>query len=144
MSTRARIGVEAGDGSIKSLYLHHDGYRSHVGPILLEHYCTRDDVSALMALGDLSILGASLGQPQSFAAPLVKGWCRAYGRDRGDVIWAAQHATAVDGFERSARDCNAEYVYLYRHGTWWCSKVLLPAQAGFSWQPLQSSIDGQE
>ena len=38
MSTRARIGIVRPNGSILSIYTHSDGYISHHGPILLEHY----------------------------------------------------------------------------------------------------------
>ena len=57
MSTRCRIAIEQEDGTIKSIYCHHDGYKSGVGKTLRTHYTNPDKVQALIALGDISTLG---------------------------------------------------------------------------------------
>lgn len=38
MSTRSTIAIENGNGTIKKVYCHYDGYISHVGKVLAEHY----------------------------------------------------------------------------------------------------------
>lgn len=50
MSTRAAIGYRtiAGEGEIKTIYSHYDGYPSHVGKILKEHYSTEKAVGNLV------------------------------------------------------------------------------------------------
>ena len=57
MSTRCRIAIEQENGTIKSIYCHHDGYKSGVGAILRKHYTDPDKVAELIELGDLSSLG---------------------------------------------------------------------------------------
>ena len=54
MSTRARIGIENADGSIRSVYHHWDGYPSWLGVKLNQHYNTRAKVVSLIAGGDMS------------------------------------------------------------------------------------------
>lgn len=83
MGTRARIGILEPDGSVTSIYSHWDGYVSHHGPILRDHYKTEAKVRALMALGDISKLDVEIGEKHNFDnAP--RGVCNAYGRDRGE------------------------------------------------------------
>ena len=57
MSTNSRIGILHEDGTTETIYCHWDGYPSHQMPILTKHYDTADKVKALLALGDISILG---------------------------------------------------------------------------------------
>lgn len=83
MSTRSRIGILESDGSVTSIYCHWDGYVSHHGPILRDHYATEAKVRALLALGDISILGDAPGEKHDFDAR-PDGMCTAYGRDRGE------------------------------------------------------------
>lgn len=83
MGTRSQIGILESDGSVTSIYCHWDGYVEHHGPILRDHYKTEEKVRALLAIGDISVLGAEIGEKHDFdAAP--KGVCDAYGRDRGE------------------------------------------------------------
>ena len=59
MSTNAIIGKLQADGTVRSVYLHHDGYFSHAGRILRTFYRTEKRIDALLALGNLSGLGPS-------------------------------------------------------------------------------------
>lgn len=115
MATRARIGIENGDGSVLSIYTHWDGYPEHHGPILLETYADEESASALIALGDLSILGRDLGEAHDFDSHEPDSdVCLAYGRDRGEA--------GVDAIEHDADDwpdSGHEYEYLYRSGVWY-------------------------
>ena len=57
MSTRSRIGLVLPDGKVKSVYCHFDGYPEGVGKKLNQYYTNKEDIEALLELGDLSILG---------------------------------------------------------------------------------------
>lgn len=102
MSTRSRIGIirlKPGSGTpeVESIYCHFDGYPEGVGQMLLDHWTTPEAVDELLALGDLSSLGSVIGEKHDFDThtghsldgyntncAAAKGWCCAYGRDRGE------------------------------------------------------------
>ena len=86
MSTRSLIGIFNEDESVTYIYCHWNGYPSHNGKLLLNHYMNVDVVNKLMELGDLSYLAENLNcdsGKHSFKTP-VEGVCVAYGRDRGE------------------------------------------------------------
>lgn len=56
MSTHARIGIEGEDGTIRSVYLHADGYPSEAGRELLAYHNSAEAALALVNLGYLSTL----------------------------------------------------------------------------------------
>jgi hypothetical protein len=119
MATRSNIGIMDDDGSIRSIYCHWDGYPEHQVPILTQHYATTEQVESLIALGNLSVLGTSIGEKHDFDADRgyarKMGWCMAYGRDRGE---ADQHAEAHTGLASLLKE-REEYVYVYKAGQWW-------------------------
>lgn len=85
MSTSCIISAIQPDSTYKSIYCHWDGYPSHVGQILRDHYTDPDKINALIALGNLSSLYENL-EPEgkhSFEKP-EKGVAVAYHRDRGE------------------------------------------------------------
>lgn len=137
MGTRARIGLRTING-VDSIYTHWDGYPSHHGPILLEHYSERGQVEALIALGDLSSLNAELGQQHPFDAPHddpVSGcWCLAYGRDRGE-----EGCEAVTHSVGDWPDYGQEYEYLFSSdGKWmWRDLGFIKGSDG-EWMPNPS------
>src|SRR5689334_13390131 len=90
MSTRSDIIRQNLDGSYDKIYCHWDGYPSNNGKILLEHYADPQKVGALIALGDLSVLGPELGEKHLFEENRP-GQCKAYGRDRGETGVSAVH-----------------------------------------------------
>lgn len=104
MATRSRIGIEQEDGTILSIYCHWDGYPSHNGRILLEHYTDRDKVSKLMELGAISSLAKNLkpdiGVEHDFEKP-AKGVVVAYHRDRGEEIIPARANGSLEAFAKS-------------------------------------------
>jgi hypothetical protein len=112
MSTHSNIGLIHADGSVSLIYCHHDGYPSHNGKILLEDYNTTEKVEALMALGDLSVLGLKVEKPvgHSFETP-ANGHCIAYGRDRGADGTYAMVYNSVDSADKEG--CDNEYAYLF-------------------------------
>lgn len=118
MATRSRIGIVNPDNTVTSIYCHFDGYPSHVGAVLLEHYNTPDRVAALMALGDLSALYPKLapepGQPHHVDRKRAEGVTLAYGRDRGETGIDAK-VTDTAEYVRTAE----EYGYLFAPGVGW-------------------------
>jgi hypothetical protein len=133
MGTRARIGLRAEDDSVVSIYTHWDGYPDHHGPILLNHYNTKVKVKELLALGDLSILGAKIGVKQDFYDHAYDGMCLAYGRDRGEKDCKALKSLSVEAFEKETNDSWGEYAYLFDGLDWW-----LFNEATSDWMPLVS------
>ena len=134
MGTRSRIGVMHGD-KLKSVYCHWDGYLSHNGQLLQDHY---DSAKAnhLVALGDMSSLGKHIGEAHPFSEfdidkndidfdklialhDLAKkeGWTTFYGRDRGqtDVDFTVDQSYAE--FLSKGYDC--EYYYIMCDGVWY-------------------------
>ena len=130
MGTRSRIGVMHGD-KVKSVYCHWDGYLSHNGQILQEHY---DSARAnnLVALGDLSSLRPKIGEKHAFSqfdlrAEEVAGYklltenmCTFYGRDRGETGTEFKVAHTFAEFLEQCDNCGAEYYYIMKDGVWYC------------------------
>jgi hypothetical protein len=121
MGTRSTIAIQNTDGTVTGIYCHWDGYLSHNGRILQENYTTEAAVRELIALGDLSSLGANIGERHDFNAPdpaetLAETRCTAYGRDRGetgiDAVTFASHADLVE-------QVGQEFDYLFTPGVGW-------------------------
>ena len=56
MGTRSTIALEYADGTVEQVYCHWDGYLSHNGKILQEHYSNPFKLKQLLALGAMSSL----------------------------------------------------------------------------------------
>lgn len=118
MATRSRIGMEMADGSVKSIYCHWDGYVSHNGAILAEHYTDPKKVEALIELGAISSLNENV-KPEngdhSFNSP-QEGVTVAYHRDRGEKRIPPRIDSSVPDFFNSDIE---EYGYLFtQEGEW--------------------------
>lgn len=111
MSTRSRIGIYE-NGEVKSIYCHWDGYIEHNGCILYNHYRTPEKIKELIALGDISILGRTIGKKTNFTTP-APDQCVAYHRDRGEdlIIRTTPLSEYPQLFE--------EYNYLFKDGKWY-------------------------
>ena len=109
MATRSTIAIRNDDGTVTGIYCHWDGYLSYNGRILQENYNTEEKVRELIALGQLSALGETIGEKVDFNnAP--DGQCIAYGRDRGEIDSDAEtFNTWTALLERSGQ----EYNYLF-------------------------------
>ena len=131
MATRSTITALLSDGRYGSIYCHFDGYPSHNGQLLVDHYRDQAKVDALIALGDLSVLGKSTDKPEghSYDSP-VEGFCVAYGRDRGEQNTEAGYAATPGGAITQGRYGPQEYNYLW-DGTEWTvgGRAMLPAIA---------------
>lgn len=115
MGTRSTIAIQNVDGTVTGIYCHWDGYLSNNGRILEENYTTEEAVRELIALGDLSSLGETVGTKHDFdRAP--DGECNAYGRDRGeknvDAVTCHDWIDFLNGHGQ-------EYDYLFVPGTGW-------------------------
>jgi hypothetical protein len=115
MSTRSLINVKCNDGSVRSIYVHFDGY-GHL-KTLHKHYNSQELAEQLVSLGDLFSLDASAGPPpkgHSFDHPL-DGYCVAYGRDRGEK---KTEASVFDDLESARKqDRGQDYIYEW-DGSW--------------------------
>ena len=114
MSTHSRIGYLTPDGLVISIYCHFDGYPSHNGKILKEHYTDPARVEALMSLGDISTLGEEIGERHDFNNP-PNGVCNVYGRDRGETETEAEVCPNEAAFIKSIGE---PYGYLFDNGEW--------------------------
>ena len=102
MSTRGRIGVELPNGTVKSIYVHHDCYLSYVGKMLKEHYQDYQKVLKLVELGDISSLHETVEDtyPDSY-----KGW-------RDENCPPREDESEFDFWEKVGK-CGEEYTYLF-------------------------------
>ena len=116
MATRSYIGIRNLDASVDYIYCHFDGYPSHNGVILTQHYDTYDKVKKLLELGDLSILGNEIGEKQDFDDRSTRNnnWCLAYGRDRNEPNTEAKNGD----FGKLISDQSVDYVYVF-DGDYW-------------------------
>lgn len=108
MATRSLIGMNQGNGIIKTIYCHWDGYPEGVGATLVEHYNTPVKVNGLLELGDVSSLGDTLEDTQ------------AYHRDRGESLDMVGARDVREGeLMEVASDYDAEYVYVFNDNFEW-------------------------
>lgn len=123
MGTRSAIAVKHGN-VVKAVYCHWDGYPDYNGRILNNYYQDSVKVNQLISLGDLSSLGANIGEQHSFderAEYLESGLakqCTFYGRDRGEEgIEFKTYQNEKEFIENF--DMGQEYMYLYDNGVWY-------------------------
>ena len=157
MSTRSIIAVMHGNKA-KAVYCHWDGYVAHNGAILNEHY---DSVKAnkLVSMGDLSSLGANIGEAHPFsehdiaeddANRLAKlalhkraedeEWCTFYGRDRGEEDTGYQTFQSLNDMLEAAEGRWAEYAYILKGNEWFYTKrtvIQEDEQFVTVWAPLE-------
>jgi hypothetical protein len=118
MSTRSLIGYENDDGTVTFVYCHADGFVEYVGATLAQHYQVAAQIAALLTLGDLSSLGAALGERHDFYVR-PDNVCTFYGRDRGEADVAAKTLPDAAMFWACGGQWDAEFLYLYQDGAWW-------------------------
>lgn len=122
MGTRSSIAILNNDGTVDAVYCHWDGYLSHNGKILFEHYSTANKVRSLLSFGHLSSLGENIGptdvqpSPERFDNP-PRNECTFYGRDRGEEDQKSQR------FQDTAKwiaELGQSYNYLFcvSNNTW--------------------------
>lgn len=117
MSTHAFIASEQPNGTIRAIYLHSDGYVQHAGQTLVRHYMDPAKINALLDLGDLSVLGAELGEKHDFNRP-SKGVCNAYMRDREEAGFEAQTYRSRQSLVDAGSNRHITYVYIFDGDRW--------------------------
>ena len=127
MATRSAIGIKHGD-RIKAIYCHYDGYVEHLGRALHTYYQDSVKVNGLIAQGDMSCIGADIGEKHPFndRSEYIDEWiaqqCTFYSRDRGeDNVDFRSFATEAD-FIDYYDGAGVQFYYLYDHGVWYVSK----------------------
>ena len=122
MSTSSIIGQIVND-KVKSIYCHWDGYptgKGSVGGTLKSYYKDPETISALMRLGDLSMLGDTpVDNPDSwdYRKAYDPSRCVSY-RSRGDVNTDAHTSCSVEAFIAYATSNHVDYVYLFDGLSW--------------------------
>ena len=117
MATRSTIAKINPDGTVTSIYCHWDGYPDGVGATLTEHYTDPAKIDSLLALGDLSVLDAEIGDSNNFENR-VEGVCLFYGRDRGETDIACVTHSSVDDWRHWRIGNGCEYGYLWSGPSW--------------------------
>jgi len=112
MSTNSYIGIANPDKTVDYIYCHWDGYLSHNGTILNDHYQDAEKIRHLISEGDASFIAPEIGEKHNFD-DIPKGMCRFYRRDRGDNVPARK----VENMEDLLKD-HLQDVYLYEDGKW--------------------------
>lgn len=138
MGTRSTIAIELADGAVQQVYCHWDGYLSHNGKILLEHYSDPLKLQKLTSLGGISSLGREIGKKHPFSSHTSKadaiaydaaheaGWTTFYTRDRGEDLtvekfkdfndYAAFHQREEYAYCLRRVDGNATWLVAFDHG----------------------------
>lgn len=124
MATRSFIAKENPDGTYTAIYCHWDGYPSHNGIILRQHYKLKK-LEKLLALGDISALRKNVDPNPSKAHDYrndQKDVVVAYHRDRGDMYRPATTYSDTAELLAAANEMGAEYVYILssKTGKWNC------------------------
>lgn len=124
MGTRSAIGIKHGD-VVKAVYCHWDGYLEHNGLILARFYNNSVKVNKLISMGDMSSLGASIGEKHNFDQPnlaetLEETVCKFYKRDRGEENVDYRTFKDVQDFLENF-NAGEEYHYLFDNGKWYYS-----------------------
>jgi hypothetical protein len=108
------------------VYCHYDGYLEYVGRALLMYYQDSIKVNRLISMGDMSCLGAAIGDKHAFNDRSnylddgIAEQCTFYERDLGEENVSFRtfqnEQDFVDNF-----NAGEEYFYLYDRGTWFYS-----------------------
>lgn len=137
MGTRSAIGIKHGD-VVKAVYCHWDGYLEHNGLILAKYYTDSIKVNKLISMGDLSSLGAEIGEKHNFDQPnlaetIEETVCKFYKRDRGEEnVDYRTFKDAQDFLENF--NGGEEYHYLFDNGKWYYSAY------GEEFKPLEVDL----
>ena len=127
MSTRSSISIKNSDGTFTGICCHFDGYPSGNGKILLEHYTEEAKVQELIALGDLSSLGAQVkpSSPEHRYGNREPGVTVAYHRDRGEDF---EDTAPITSCNWPIKEIKFAYNYLFCDGVWRMNGALLTAE----------------
>ena len=111
MSTRSEIAVENEDGSIKSIYCHSDGYIEYMGVLLNNYYNDFEKAKEIINENDCSMLSTTINKS------------RFYNSWNGENTKAKEFTDLKDLMNHFQNDIFVEYIYLFRKGIWFVSKL---------------------
>ena len=119
MGTRSTIAVEHADGTVSQVYCHWDGYLTHNGQILVDHYDTQEKVEQLISLGSMSSL-----RPKCIPDPAKThssinpqdDVTTYYSRDNSEPFVVPSLYPTVEHYKKNLQ-CE-EYDYLFTEGQW--------------------------
>lgn len=146
MSTRSGIGIYH-KGNIHGIYSHSDGYIRYVGYVLQNFYQNPEKILALVAQGDMSMLGMDIGYKVNFNDRMqyvviqdgtekgkhVAQQCRFYARDRGENTPARVYGSEYE----FVNNIDGEYFYLYKDDQWFVDQ-------GHGFVPLSTLFQTEE
>lgn len=123
MSTNSTISIKHGEDDYESVYCHWDGYPAWNGQLLYTFYDTADKVNALLEQGDISSLGANIGEyipmdslDQADNEKKYRNFqCSFYKRDRGENNVDKQHCSSLGECETQAYN----YLFDETDGKWY-------------------------
>jgi hypothetical protein len=119
MGTRSDIIVHRADGKWHRVYCHWDGYLSHNGRILFDHYTSQKQVEKLVSHGDMSSLAEKCTKPKGHSFDKCKeGYTVYYGRDRGEENAAGKVGDSLAEVWPEA-DTWTEFTYVWTEDKWW-------------------------
>ena len=125
MGTRSNIQVEIAPGKTLAIYAHWDGYPSHMGQHLLNHFNTQELAEGIVRRGDMSSIGQTIDD------------CVFYKRDREeDGPHIEPHE--IKTFEISSKKQGQEWQYQFVDGKWHVGKHVHPT--GQKWLELTQEI----
>ena len=120
MATRSTIAVELANGTVHQVYCHWDGYVSHNGTLLNNHYNTQEQVEKLVSFGDMSCLGECI-EPTTDAHSFEtreEGVTVYYGRDRDETDERIKTKVFESYDSYKTKFNREEYNYIFRNGKW--------------------------
>ena len=121
MSTNCNIAIVLPDETVKSIYVHFDGYPEGVGAVLDTFYRNELKIKRLMDLGDLSSLGETPEVPansQQHRVDKATGeyiYCDSYA-NKGESNTEAKLWATLSEFLKNA---TKEYTYIWMDSTWY-------------------------
>ena len=117
MATRARIGIQQADGSIKAAYQHWDGYPGGLGYKLIDHWTNPEKVQKAIELGNASTWGVIIGDKTDFDDrnnEMHDVQNIYYGRDRGEKDQKARTYVNETEYLEDGWGSGEEYIYLLK------------------------------
>lgn len=136
MGTNSLIGFTTPSGKVRNISCCLDGNPSQVGRRLFDHYQDPTKIEQLIALGDISILGAKLAPEPGEEHSLhkyVPGVTLAYHRDDGRELEIYEES--VPSF-RSVHNNALPWIYHFYRGVWWVRKNTDPR-----WERLERRLE---
>jgi hypothetical protein len=117
MATRARIGIQLPDGSIRAAYQHWDGYPGGLGYKLCEHWTNPEKVQKAIELGNASTWNQIIGEKCDFDDRNAESHDVQniyYGRDRGEKDQGAHTYKNESEYLQEGFHSGEEYIYLLK------------------------------